>query len=255
MHDKMEDGLTFSGADNVAIAGLTKGTDYTVAVSTTEAPLTDDCTFEIHFAQSYLDTITSDTTLTVTYAAVLNEKADITNGEKNDAKITWGDASNTEWSETVTKTYQFEVLKYAANDAEKSPLAGATFQLKDASGNVVKLVKVSDTEYRVANGDEEGAVDSFTTVASGNIVIKGVDLDKYTLVETAAPVGYNKLKAPVEVTVQATNALTVEVPNQTGTELPSTGGMGTTLFYVLGSVLVVGAVVLLVTRKRMSNKG
>ena len=255
MHDKMEDGLTFSGADNVAIAGLTKGTDYTVAVSTTEAPLTDDCTFEIRFAQSYLDTITSDTTLTVTYAAVLNEKADITNGEKNDAKITWGDASNTEWSETVTKTYQFEVLKYAANDAEKSPLAGATFQLKDASGNVVKLVKVSDTEYRVANGDEEGAVDSFTTVASGKIVIKGVDLDTYTLVETAAPAGYNTLKDPVEVTVLATNALTVEVPNNAGTELPSTGGMGTTIFYVLGSILVIGAAVLLVTRKRMSNKG
>ena len=254
MHDKMEDGLSFN-ADSVAIAGLTKGTDYTVVVSTTEAPLTDGCTFEIRFTQSYLDTIASDTTLTVTYNAVLNEKADITNGEKNDAKITWGDASDTEWSETVTKTYQLEVLKYAANDDEKNPLAGATFQLKDASGNVVKLIKVSDTEYRVANGDEAGAVDSFTTVASGNIVIKGVDLDSYTLVETAAPAGYNALKDPVAVTVLATNALTVEVPNASGTELPSTGGMGTTIFYVLGSVLVLAAVVLLVTKKRMSTKG
>ena len=254
MHDKMEDGLSFN-ADSVAIAGLTKGTDYTVVVSTTEAPLTDGCTFEIHFTQSYLDAITSDATLTVTYNAVLNEKADITNGEKNDAKITWGDASNTEWSETVTKTYQFDILKYDANDSEKNPLAGATFQLKDASGNVVKLVKVSDTEYRVANGNEASAVDRFTTVASGKIVIKGVDLDKYTLVETAAPAGYNTLKDPVEVTVLATNALTVEVPNASGTELPSTGGMGTTIFYVLGSVLVLGAVVLLVTKKRMSMKG
>ncbi|MCI7020608.1 MAG: prealbumin-like fold domain-containing protein, partial [Clostridiales bacterium] len=176
-------------------------------------------------------------------------------GEKNDAKLTWGDASNTEWSETVTKTYQFEILKYAATDTNKNPLAGATFQLKDASGNVVKLVKVSDTEYRVANGSETGAVESFTTVASGKIVIKGVDLDKYTLVETAAPAGYNTLKDPVEVTVLATNALTVEVPNASGTELPSTGGMGTTIFYVLGSVLVLGAVVLLVTKKRMSTNG
>ena len=249
MHDKMDDGLTFN-ADSVAIAGLTKDTDYTVVTTS----LTDGCTFEIRFEQSYLDTITSDTTLTVTYNAVLNENADITNGEKNDAKLTWGDASNTEWSETVTKTYQFEVLKYAANDDEKNPLAGATFQLKDASGNVVKLVKVSDTEYRVANGDEAGAVDSFTTVASGKIIIKGVDLDNYTLVETAAPAGYNTLKDPVEVTVLATNALTVEVPNASGTELPSTGGVGTTTFYVLGSVLVLAAVVLLVTKKRMSVK-
>ena len=250
MHDKMEDGLSFN-ADSVAIASLTKGTDYTVVTT----GLTDGCTFEIRFEQSYLDTITADTTLTVTYNAVLNKSADITNGEKNDAKITWGDASNTEWSETVTKTYQFDILKYAANDIEKNPLAGATFQLKDASGNVVKLVKVSDTEYRVDNVNEASAVDRFTTVASGKIVIKGVDLDKYTLVETAAPAGYNKLKDPVEVTVPETNALTVEVPNASGTELPSTGGMGTTIFYVLGSILVIGAAVLLVTKKRMSMKG
>lgn len=250
MHDQMEDGLTFSGADRVAIAGLTKGTDYTVVTT----GLSDECDFEILFTQTYLDSLTADTTLTVTYSAVLNKNADITAGEKNDAKLTWGDASNTEWSETVTKTYQFEVLKYAANVTEKNPLAGATFQLQDANGNVVKLIKVSDTVYRVANGDETGAVDSFTTVASGKIVIKGVDLDEYTLVETAAPAGYNKLKDPVDVTVLNTNALTVEVSNATGTELPSTGGMGTTIFYVVGAILVIGAAVLLITKKRMSNR-
>ena len=249
MHDKMEDGLSFSGASSVAIAGLTKDTDYTVVTS----GLSDDCTFEIRFAQSYLDTITSDTALTVTYTAVLNEKADITNGEKNDAQLTWGDSSKTEWSETVTKTYQFEVLKYAKSDEAKKPLAGATFQLKDASGNVVKLVKVSDTEYRVANGNETGALDSFVTVSSGKIVIKGVDLDKYTLVETAAPAGYNKLNQDKEFTVTADQTLTVEIPNNSGAELPSTGGIGTTIFYVLGGVLVVGAAVLLVTKKRMER--
>ena len=75
--------------------------------------------------------------------------------------------------------YQFEILKYAKNDTEKKPLANATFQLKDVSGNVVKLIKVTDTEYRMANGNETGAVKSFTTVDSGKIVIKGVDLDSY----------------------------------------------------------------------------
>lgn len=255
LHDKMDDGLSFN-ANSVVIANLTKDTDYTVVTT----GLTDDCTFEIRFKQSYLDTITGDTALTITYNAVLNEKADITSGEKNDAKITWGNASSSEWDETVTKTYQFKVLKYAKTDTEKNPLAGATFQLKDASGTVVKLVQVTtitdtttDVEYRIANGNEQGAVESFTTVASGKIVIKGVDLDKYTLVETAAPAGYNSLKGPVEVTVQATNALTVEVPNASGTTLPSTGGMGTTLFYVLGGILAVTAVVLLVTKKRMNS--
>ena len=246
MHDKMEDGLSFN-ADSVAIAGLTKGTDYTVVTT----GLSDGCDFEIQFTKTYLDSLTAETTLTVTYSAVLNENA-TTAGVNNTAQLKWGDHSETTASTTTTKTYQFEVLKHAATDSTRTPLAGATFQLKDASDKVVKLIKVSDTEYRVANGAETGAVDSFTTVASGKIVIKGVDLDTYKLVETAAPAGYNKLKDPVNATVLDTNALTVEVPNATGTELPSTGGMGTTIFYVLGSILAVGAIVLLVTKKRMS---
>ena len=251
LHDAMGDGLTFSGAGSVAIAGLTKETDYTVVTT----GLSDEYDFEIRFAQTYLDSLTADKTLTATYKAVLNANSitNITGGVKNDATLTWGDSS-TVTSETVTKTYQFEVLKYAETDTAKNPLAGATFQLKDASNNVVKLIKVSDTEYRVANGNEAGAVESFTTVASGNIVIKGVDLDKYTLVETAAPAGYNKLNRDEEFTVTADQTLTVEISNNSGTELPSTGGMGTTIFYVLGSVLVIGAAVLLITRKRMSNK-
>lgn len=262
LHDQMEAGLTLNQNSitvKVGETALTKGTDYTVAfnVACKDKNGADaTCDFEITFSNDYLSTITTDTDIVVTYTAILNENAEIADATNdNDTVLDYGDASNTEWSETVTKTYQFEVLKYAANDTEKNPLAGATFQLKDASGNVVKLVKVSDTEYRVANGDETGAVDSFTTVASGKIVIKGVDLDSYTLVETAAPAGYNKLKDPVAVTVLATNALTVEVPNASGTELPSTGGMGTTIFYVLGSILVIGAAVLLVTKKRMSMKG
>ena len=249
MYDKMEDGLSFN-ADSVAIAGLTRGTEYTVVTT----GLTDGCTFEIRFTETYLNSLSNDTSLTVTYSAVLNEKADITVGEKNDAKLTWGDKSETEWSETVTKTYQFEVLKYAATDATKNPLAGATFQLKNANNTIVKLIKVSNTEYRVANSNETGAVESFTTDASGKIVIKGVDLDTYTLVETQAPNGYNALKDPVSVTVTKDTVLTVDVPNASGTELPGTGGIGTTIFYVLGSILVIGAAVLLVTKKRMSAK-
>lgn len=248
MHDKMDDGLSFN-ADSVVIAGLTKDTDYTVV---TEG-IADGCTFEIRFAPSYLDTLTTDTTLTVTYSAVLDEDADLTAGEKNDAKITWGDNSSTEWSETVTTTHQFSVLKYDAKDDTKAPLADATFQLKDADGNIVKLIKISNTEYRVANGSETGAQDTFVTVADGPIVIKGVDSDSYSLVETQAPAGYNELPEAKTFTVSADNTLVVDVPNQSGTELPTTGGIGTTIFYVLGAILVLGAVVLLITKKRMST--
>lgn len=248
LHDKMGDELTLN-ADSITVVGLTKGTDYTVVTT----GLTDGCDFEVRFTQSYLDTITAPKNLVVEYNAVLNENAKVESAALNDTQLTWGDKNHTEWDQTETNTYKFAVLKYAGTDTAKNPLAGAVFQLKDAKGNVVKLVKVSDTEYRVANGNEAGAVDRFTTVATGKIVIKGVDLDTYTLVEIEAPEGYNMLKTPVKVTVNADNELVVEVPNNTGAELPSTGGIGTTIFYVVGGILVVGAAVVLTTRKRMEK--
>lgn len=115
---------------------------------------------------------------------------------------------------------------------------------------------------------EEGADASktyasvFTTPASGKFTITGLDSDTYYLEEIVAPAGYNLLKAPITVTVKNDGTVTygdnstgeVRVLNSTGTELPSTGGMGTTIFYVLGGVLMAGAFVLLVVRKRMRTE-
>lgn len=262
MYDKMEDGLTFNKdsveivvKDSVPTIKLRKGTDYTVNTPAGgAAALADDCTFEISFAETYLNSITTDTELTVTYSAVLNENADVTAGEKNNVQLKWGDKSETEWGTTTTKTYQFEILKYDAADDAKEPLAGAKFQLKDDANTVLKLVKESPTVYRIATNTETGTIDTIETVAAGNIVVKGVDLATYTLVETESPEGYAKLSAPKEFEVIESNTtLRVEVANIVGHTLPSTGGMGTTLFYVVGGILVIGAAAIFILRKRASD--
>ena len=97
-----------------------------------------------------------------------------------------------------------------------------------------------------------------TTDKDGAASFDGLANGTYHLVETKAPAGYNQLTAPVTITVNGDDTgakltVTEKVENQAGTLLPSTGGMGTTIFYVLGAVLVVGAGVLLVTKKRMSQ--
>ncbi|MBQ2834434.1 MAG: isopeptide-forming domain-containing fimbrial protein [Clostridia bacterium] len=248
VHDKMDAGLTLN-KDSIAIEGLTKDTDYTVAFDTD-----DGCDFEIIFDDDYLASLTAQTTLTITYTAVLNENAVVkdNNGvaivdQNNKTQLTYGDGSSTVEDTTTTTTHKFTVNKYA-DDVQD--LAGAVFSLKK-NNTVVKLIKIDDNNYRVANGNEENAVDTFTTVATGDIVIWGVDADSdYTLLEIEAPAGYNKLNAEVKVTVNADNSTLIDVENKTGTELPSTGGMGTTMMYIAGGLLVAAAVVLLIAKRR-----
>jgi len=149
---------------------------------------------------------------------------------------------------------------------EKTPLAGAKFTLsKNSDGSdPISLVEVGKNVYRVATKDDVNTITEITTDATGAFTIQGLDSDTYYLTETAAPAGYNVLKSAIEVKVSDKGEVTyiydgveatgtVMVENNTGAELPSTGGIGTTIFYVVGGLLVVAAGVLLVTRKRMSK--
>lgn len=259
VHDKMSDGLTLDQT-SIAVAGATQNTDYTVAFNAA-----DGCDFEITFKKDYLNKITGDTDIVITYSAVLNESALIYNGENtNETKLDYGDSSSTQWNKTVTYTYKFELVK---TDSNNNIINGAKFELYDAKigGNKIALVKEANGSYRPATSEEKAAA-GFTSavIEAGHVTIKGLDGNtKYYLEETYQPAGYNKLNERFEVSLAQANldatvtndiwtAGGAHVVNQSGTELPSTGGMGTRIFYVLGSILLVGASVLLITKKRMN---
>ena len=273
-HDSMSAGLTYTGdakiyTDEAMTQELAAG-NYMV-----NANPTDSDTFDITFTQDYLNTITAATKLYVKYSATLNESAKVgIAGNPNESKLSYGEinkvtgkpGSTTPASETKTYTWDVDVFKYTMNGETEKALAGATFTLSknDDGSNPIALVSEGNNVYRVAKTNETVTVTEITTDATGKFTIKGLDADTYYLTETAAPAGYNKLAAPVTIVIGENGVVngTTEAPqgvdevkvlNQSGTELPSTGGIGTTIFYIVGGVLVVGAVVLLVTKKRMNN--
>lgn len=228
-------------------------------------------------------------TIIITYTAVVTEKAAIDGaGNTNNVTVKWTTEGSTEpgpgklENEETIFTYAIALKK--VND-KGDPLSGARFKFPF----YVQPTPDTDGAYIYA-GTEAGGdlVNEITTPENGVIVVKGVKTGDYTITEVKAPDGYNQLTAPVTVTAAKTGQTStkttvyldengnttdtktentievkVEIPNiaakslvvlnKAGTELPSTGGMGTTVFYVLGAVLVVGAGVLLVTKKRMSD--
>ena len=275
LHDQMEAGLTLN-QDSITVQEgdkiLEENTDYTVAcgVSCKDKSGKDTtCDFEITFTQRYLDTITADTDIVVTYTAVLNENAEIADATNdNDTVLDYGDNSHSEWDKTTTKTFMFDIIK---TDSNGKVLNGAKFELYDArtGDNKIALVEEPDGVYRVATADEKNDKDfKPAVIEAGRATVKGLDANTtYWLEETEAPAGYNKLSGRVKVEIKNSNLTTtmtgdtwadgnggVQITNKTGAELPSTGGMGTTIFYIIGSVLVLAAVVLLIVRKRMSDR-
>lgn len=266
LHDKMSSGLTFTGVTGITLNNTTvDASNYTVI----REGLTDGCAFEVRFTKAFCDTLKDNDKIVVTYTATINENAVVGSaGNDNKVHLDYGDddhPSSTPDDETKTYTWTFNVFKFAITNGKETSLAGATFTLStDENGsNKINLIKTSDNVYRVAKADETtDIVTEITTDNTGTFTINGLDSGTYYLTETQNPAGYNKLSAPVKIVIavdgkiivnngQATTDTTVKVENKSGSSLPETGGMGTTLFYIIGGVLVIGAGVLLVTKKRM----
>lgn len=270
-HDKMSAGLTFTAVTKVTLNGTDVAAENYEVVTT---GLTDDCTFEVRFTQAFCDTLKANDKIVISYTATLNENAVVgVEGNPNESKIEYGQSGKTTTtppSTTTTYTWDLEVLKYGNGDKEKV-LKDAQFVLLNKNKDKVAVVdngKLTGWENVPAAGEDGtipwNASTILTTNTQGKIEIDGLDVDTYYLREIEAPAGYNGLGQDVEVKItgatKAENSATLtyttvvaEINNQSGTELPSTGGMGTTVFYILGSVLVLGAAVVLVTRKRMKE--
>ena len=279
-HDTESVGLTFQGVTSVKVDGTPIDSGYQVVTEDLE----DGCTFEVVFADlKQISSVHAGSVITVEYTSKLNKNAVIGSaGNPNTANLEFSNNPNDEQGGETGETPDDTVIVFTYKtvidkvDGEQESLAGAEFTLEKFVANEGG----ADTY-----GDKKG---TWTSVGAAVITeegtrftFSGLDDGTYRLTETKTPDGYNTIE-PIIFTVTAEHevesdnpaltslngnkvsgeitftanegegSLTATVVNQTGLELPETGGMGTTIFYIIGGVLVVGASVLLITKKRMS---
>lgn len=227
----------------------------------------------------------------VKYTAKLTEDAVVDNGtikEENKVYVEftndYDDFQGGRTPEEDVDVYSFtlDIFKYTDDNGtegyqpEDTHLAGAEFQLYKTVGGKTYYAKANQVtggeggNYKITGWAETTDTDvvpagaaTFVTPEGGKLDIDGLDLGTYYLRETKAPDGYNLLAEPIVIKIEdkagdGADAPIVEIPvqhvkNSSGVELPSTGGIGTTIFYTLGGLLAVGAAVFLVTKKRMSG--
>ena len=264
LHDKMSAGLTFDKVSKIehVVPGVgTHMVDTSLYEVKTEG-ICADCTFEIHFTEAFCDELEVNDKVIVNYEAMLNRNAIVaTDGNPNEAWLEYGEENYTTHDTTQTYTFGFDIVK---TDSQNTLIDGAEFRIYDAAtgGNEVAVVLMDDgVTYRRTRADEEGVS---IKVKNGQVRVVGFDNGTYYLEETVAPAGYNKLTARQRFIIADGNldavfndgifstGSGVHVVNKTGSMLPETGGMGTTLFITIGAMMAMAAGCLLVTKKRMS---
>ena len=241
-NDTMSSGLTYV-ADSLTVTGI-PAAGYTATAS--------GQSIKVGFDDDEIAKLAQGAEIVLTYKATITENALNDDPEKNTATISYGNNGQYTSEPSVTEVYnaQFTVTK---QDGNNQPLAGAGFVIANADNKYYKLDNgvvtwvdsIEDADEHVS--DAQGAVAAFTGLANGT----------YTLVEKTVPAGYNKAAdqnfTVAENDYTATNLeQTATAINTAGSVLPSTGGIGTTIFYIIGAILVIGAGVVLVTRRRMN---
>lgn len=290
--DTLSKGLTFGQVTSVTVAGvtnpLTVDTDYTVTTPTASNNNTLTVAMKDFKKKQQAN---AGKKITVTYTATLNKDAVVGGaGNVNSATIQYSNNPSTngtgesEPSKVRVFTYGFTVDKYTGKnyDDTATRLAGAEFTLAHKGGTAISFVKVADSAtqnavYRVAKADEAGATTTITTPANGKVDFRGLENGEYTLTETKAPAGYNKLASAIGVkvdgqnngtdTTHATVTITynndnngsnynqtasngvIPVQNNSGVVLPGTGGMGTIAFTVIGVLVIALGVAWTLKRK------
>ena len=273
LHDTMDAAFTFNKNSIVIKSGevIVESTNYDIYYKKDDATATnkaeDGCTFEIRFKQDFLNNLSKNQEIVVTYNAVLNENATINVGDHNTAELTYGDKGSVD-DKTTTSTSSIKVLKYTGTTT--NILNGAKFKLftQQTDGEALKFATIDKQNYRLTK--ETTGIDEIETVEKGTFTLQGLKPGvTYWLEETKAPKGYNKLTSRIKVELQPGGALIVDgnardennlplgqvnVENKSGSLLPSTGGMGTTLIYLIGGALVLGSGIVLANKKRAKAK-
>lgn len=201
--------------------------------------------------------------ITIKYSAIITSDALTTTPATNNAELKYGNGvENKSTPPEVVNVYNATITVNKQDGSNnKQPLAGAKFVLMNKDGKYYKAVKDAETgEITGINWVELEKADVLETTTDNSCKIEftGLNDGKYTLIETKAPDGYNTAEnKPITIENgkydESNLNQSVNVENFQGAQLPSTGGMGTTIFYVVGGIMVLGAAVLMVTKRRVNS--